>query len=367
MNISSNIPIEKVEVSAYRIPTEQLESDGTLEWDSTTIVITEISAGGNVGVGYTYSHQSAAELIKTKLSKLIINSNAMDISLNWNQMQKAIRNLGRNGIISSAISAVDIALWDLKSKILNIPAVILMGQVHNTAPIYGSGGFTSYSIEKLQQQLNGWAEKNIKRVKMKIGREPSEDIKRVKAAREAIGDDTELMVDANGAYNRKQAIFFANKFEEFEVGWFEEPVSSDDLEGLNLIRNNGPAGMQITAGEYGYDIFYFRKMLEANAIDILQADCTRCGGYTAFLKIANLCESRSIELSAHTAPAIHIHPCCAIIPLRHLEYFYDHTRIEKTFFDGILKPKNGELCPDLSRPGIGFEIKRNDIKKYLIN
>ena len=367
MNNSSDIRIEKVEVSAYKIPTEQRESDGTLEWDSTTIVITEISAGGNSGIGYTYSHQSAAELIKTKLSKLIINSNAMDISLNWNNMQKAIRNLGRPGIVSSAISAVDIALWDLKSKILQIPIVTLMGQVHNAAPIYGSGGFTSYSIEKLQQQLSGWAKKNIKGVKMKIGREPSEDIKRVKAAREAIGNDTELMVDANGAYNRKQAIFFAYKFEEFDVGWFEEPVSSDDLEGLNLIRNNGPAGMQITAGEYGYDIFYFRKMLEANAIDVLQADCTRCGGYTAFLKIANLCESRSIELSAHTAPALHIHPCCAIIPLKHVEYFYDHTRIEKMFFDGIPEPRNGELCPDLSRPGIGFEIKRNDIEKYLIN
>ena len=212
MKNSSEINIDKINVTAYKVPTDQLESDGTLEWDSTTIIITEISAGGKIGLGYTYSHESTADLIKDKLYRIIHESNAMDITQNWNNMYKAIRNIGRPGIVSSAIAAVDIALWDLKAKILELPLVVLMGKVHDSTPIYGSGGFTSYSIKKLQEQLCGWAEKNIKRVKMKIGREPSEDINRVKSVRQTIGKDIELMVDANGAYDRKQALYFADQF-----------------------------------------------------------------------------------------------------------------------------------------------------------
>ena len=361
-----NIKIDNIDVSAYKIPTDQPESDGTLKWNSTTMILIQISAGGKTGLGYTYSHLSAAELIKDKLANVIKEADPMNIPLNWINMHKAIRNIGRAGIVSSAIAAVDIALWDLKARILDIPLVTLMGKVHNSVPIYGSGGFTSYSIKQVQEQLCGWAEKNIKRVKMKIGRHPDEDIKRVKAVYQALGDNIELMVDANGAYDRKQALYFANQFKNFNIGWFEEPVSSDDLEGLNLVRNNSPAGMQITAGEYGYDLFYFRRMLEAGSVDILQADASRCAGYTGFLKAAVLCESRSMEISAHTAPALHMHPCCSVIHLRHAEYFHDHVRIEQIFFDGIPEPVNGELYPDLSRPGNGFELKKNNIQKYLV-
>jgi L-alanine-DL-glutamate epimerase-like enolase superfamily enzyme len=364
---TTKVNIEEVKVSAYKVPTDNPESDGTLKWDSTTVVLTEISAGDKTGLGYTYNHEAAANLISSKLTEVIKNSDAMNTPLIWNNMHKAVRNIGRPGIASSAISAVDIALWDLKSKILDLPLVVLMGQVRSSMPIYGSGGFTSYTVKELQQQLCGWVEKKINRVKMKIGREPSSDIKRVKAVHDVIGNEAELMVDANGAYDRKQALRFAYEFKNFNVGWFEEPVSSDDLEGLNLLRDKGPTGMEIAAGEYGYDIFYFRRMLEAGSVDVLQADATRCGGFSGFLKAAALCESRSMEISAHTAPAIHLHPACAAIPLRHAEYFHDHVRIEKIFFDGIPDPVDGQLYPDLSRSGIGFELKRTDTKKYLIS
>jgi len=203
--------IDEMKVSVYKVPTDQPESDGTLEWNSTTIIIVEISEGNKTGIGYTYSHESAANLINNKLSEVIKNSDAMNISLGWNNMIKSVRNIGMSGIASSAIAAVDIALWDLKARILEIPLVALMGQVHKSTPIYGSGGFTSYSIKKLQAQLSGWVEKNITKVKMKIGRQPSEDIKRVKAASETIGEGIELMVDANGAYDRKQALYFAQQ------------------------------------------------------------------------------------------------------------------------------------------------------------
>jgi L-alanine-DL-glutamate epimerase-like enolase superfamily enzyme len=259
---------------------------------------------------------------------------------------------------------VDTALWDLKARLLNLPLVTLLGAARQAVPIYGSGGFTSYSDPQLQQQLSGWVQQGIPSVKMKIGRDAQADIHRVRVAREAIGSQAELFVDANGAYTRKQALAQAEKFSEFGVTWFEEPVSSDDLPGLRLMRDRGPAGMEIAAGEYGYDTFYFRRMLDAQAVDVLQADATRCGGITGFLRAASVCDASGLPLSAHTAPAIHAHVGCAAPRLRNLEYFHDHVRIEDMFFDGVLQPINGELRPDLSRPGMGIELKQADVQRF---
>jgi L-alanine-DL-glutamate epimerase-like enolase superfamily enzyme len=182
-----------------------------------------------------------------------------------------------------------------------------------------------------------------------------------------IGDRVALFVDANGAYSRKQALALAHRFkDESDVSWFEEPVSSDDLEGLRLIRDQGPPGMDIAAGEYGYDPFYYRRMLDAGAVDILQADATRCGGITGFLNVDALCLARAIPLSSHTAPSLHMHLCCAAHAAKNLEYFHDHERIESLFFDGYLKPENGELRPDVSRPGLGLELRRSSIQRYAV-
>jgi L-alanine-DL-glutamate epimerase-like enolase superfamily enzyme len=283
------------------------------------------------------------------------------------QMVQAIRNLGRPGISSMAIAAVDAALWDLKARLLDVALVTLLGQTRASAPIYGSGGFTSYSRPQLQGQLGGWVAVGIPRVKMKIGREPANDPRRVAEAREAIGPATELFVDANGAYSRKEALALARIFSENSgVTWFEEPVSSDDLEGLHLIRDRAPVGMEIAAGEYGYDLWYFRRMLEAQAVDVLQADATRCAGITGFLRVSALCEARSLPLSSHCGPALHVHACCAVPNFRHMEYFHDHVRIERMFFDGVLTPIEGALHPDLSRPGMGLEFKRADAAPYAV-
>ena len=241
----------------------------------------------------------------------------------------------------------------------------VLGAAREGAPIYGSGGFTSDSLEQLQKQLGDWVASGIPRVKMKVGRQPHDDPVRVAAAREAIGPDAELFVDANGAYSRKEALALAEIFAgDSGVTWFEEPVSSDDLEGLRLIRDRAPAGMDIAAGEYGYDLWYFRRMLEAGAVDVQQADATRCAGITGFMRVAALVEARSMQLSSHCGPSLHVHPCCAVPNFRHMEYFHDHVRIENMFFDGALTPIDGELRPDLSRPGMGLEFKRSDAAAY---
>jgi len=353
-----------VEAHAYTVPTDLPESDGTLEWNSTTLVVVRAHGGNRVGLGYTYADVSTATLIRSLLSETVKSQDAMAPAASWEMMASRTRNLGRPGIVSMAISAVDIALWDLKARLLNLPLVVLIGALRKSVPVYGSGGFTSYSTKQLESQLAGWMEQGITRVKMKIGRDAATDQNRVRAARAAIGRDTQLFVDANGAYSRKQALHQGEAFVTHDVSWFEEPVSSNDLAGLRLLRDRAPSMMEIAAGEYGYDLGYFRCMLAAGAVDVLQADVTRCGGITAFLKVAALCEAYEVPLSAHTAPSVHVHVGCAVSPLRHLEYFHDHVRIENMLFDGVLSPVNGELSPDVSRPGMGLEFKRADAQRF---
>ncbi|HKD82994.1 MAG TPA: enolase C-terminal domain-like protein [Candidatus Angelobacter sp.] len=362
-NHSRIIPVETLQVSCYTVPTDAPESDGTLEWDRTTLVLVEAKAAGKCGLGYTYADTATAFLIQRVLADVVIQNDAMSPPAAYAAMWRTIRNLGRPGICSMGISAVDCALWDLKARLLNVPLVTLLGQVRAGAPIYGSGGFTSYSDQRLAEQLSGWAREGIRSVKMKIGRDTKRAVHRTRLAREAVGPETDLFVDANGAYSRKQALAQAEKFAQFDVGWFEEPVTSDDLEGLRLLRDRAPAGMDIAAGEYGYDIFYFQRMLAAGAVDVQQADITRCGGVTGFLQVASLCQAHNVPLSAHTAPALHAHVVCAVAPFRNLEYFYDHVRIERMLFDGLPQLINGELHPDLSRPGLGLELKRAEAEK----
>jgi L-alanine-DL-glutamate epimerase-like enolase superfamily enzyme len=355
--------IERLSVAAYTVPTDEPESDGTLEWDSTTIVVVEAEAGGRTGLGYTYCDESAATVVDGQLKDVVEGAEPMDVRALWLEMGNQVRNAGRPGIAFCAISAVDQALWDLKARLLDVPLVVLLGAAHDGVPIYGSGGFCSYSLERLREQLGGWAADGIPRVKMKIGREPEHDPARLDAAREAIGDDVELFVDANGAFARKQALAWAERFAlEWGVSWFEEPVSSADFEGLRLLRDHGPAGLEIAAGEYAYVPADFRNLVPN--VDCLQADVTRCGGITGLLSASGLANAHAIDVSAHCAPAISAHAFCAVERRRHLEYFHDHVRVEGMLFDGVPEPDGGVLRPDRSRPGNGLELKRADAERF---
>jgi len=355
--------ITRVRASTFRFPTDAPEADGTIAWDATAMVLVEIEAGGQRGIGYTYAATAAAAVVDDILTKVIVGQDCFALPRLWAAMVAEVRNVGWRGIAACAISAVDVALWDLKARLLDLPLSALFGMEREGVPIYGSGGFTSYSDDRLREQLSGWvARDGCRFVKMKVGAHPAQDIKRVAAAREAIGDAA-LFVDANGAYTRKQALFFAQRFDELDVSWFEEPVSSDDLEGLRFMRDRAPANMEIAAGEYGYEPFYFRRMAQAGAVDVLQADATRCGGYTGFLRAAALADAFQIPLSAHTAPALHLPVCCAAPRLRHIEWFHDHVRIERMVFDGAPVPRHGVIAPAPDRPGHGLVFKQRDAKR----
>jgi L-alanine-DL-glutamate epimerase-like enolase superfamily enzyme len=355
----------RVTASAFDIPTDAPEADGTLAWNSTTLVVVEIEAGDGRGLGYTYSDASIVSLIERKLAEAITGRSVFDIAGANTALWRGIRNLGRSGLVATAISAVDAALWDLKAKLFGVPVVTLLGRCRDSVEIYGSGGFTSYSDEQLCDQLAGWVERDgCRAVKMKIGSEPDRDPDRVKAVRQAIGDAA-LFIDANGAFAAKQALGLAERIADHRVVWFEEPVSSDDLHGLALMRSSGPKGMDIAAGEYGYNLDDFRRLLPV--VDVLQADVTRCGGITGFMRVGALCEGHHTDLSGHCAPALHLHAACAIPRLRHLEWFHDHVRIEDMLFDGAPTPRDGRIAPDLSRPGFGLDFKRRDAERYRVH
>ena len=358
-------PISRLDVSVYRVPTDAPEGDGTFDWDATTLVLVEVAAGATTGLGYTYADAAAGRVIQGTLSKVLAGREAFDIPGAHAAMLREVRNLGRAGVCASAVAAVDCALWDAKARLLDVSLLDLLGAVREDVRVYGSGGFTSYSDAQLRAQLGGWAAQGFRMVKMKLGRAPTTaaELTRVRAAREAIGPDVALFVDANGAFDRKTALGMAERFAEFDVKWFEEPVSSDDLEGLRLLRDRGPAGMAITAGEYGYDTWYFRQMLAAGAVDVLQADATRCLGISGFLAAGALAQAFHVPLSFHCAPTLHAAAACALPGVIHGEYFHDHARIEHLFFDGAPTPVNGALAPDRQRPGLGLEFRRADAEK----
>ncbi len=364
--MAADVAVGPLQAWAYRIPTDAPEADGSFAWTATTLVVVQVEGGGKTGIGYTYSDASLVPLIARTLNKAVQGLDAMDPQAAWRAMRKAVRNLGRDGLVATAISAIDAALWDLKAKLLDLPLARLLGRYRDGIAIYGSGGFTSYDDDQSRTQLSNWVRRDGCRwVKMKIGTHPGQDPHRVAVARRAVGDDIGLFVDANGAFGVKQAIAMARLLaSEQGVSWFEEPVTSDDLAGLRRVRDGVPATLEVAAGEYAYDLTYVRHMLAADAVDVQQADASRCGGITGFLLIAALCEAHHIDLSGHCAPSLHLHAACAAPRFRHLEWFHDHVRIEQMLFDGAPVARDGAIRPDLSRPGLGLEFRFQDAERF---
>ncbi len=358
--------ITAVRAEAFTVATDAPEADGTLAWDKTTIVVVHLEAGGRTGLGYAYTDASVAALIDRTLASRLLGGDAFDIPRANAVLWSAVRNLGRGGLAAHAISALDTALWDLKARLLDLPLARLFGQARARVAIYGSGGFTSYDEARLRDQLAGWVGRDgCAAVKMKVGSNPARDPARMKAAKDAIGGAT-LFVDANGAFTPRDAIAFARRASDYGVAWFEEPVTSDDPEGLAAVRARAPAGMEIAAGEYVHTVDDLRALLDAHAVDVAQADATRCGGYSGFLAMGTLCAAAHRDLSGHCAPALHLPVAASVARLRHLEWFHDHVRIEAMLFDGAPVPRDGAIAPDLSRPGHGLTLKRKDAQAYAV-
>ncbi|GAB3232511.1 enolase C-terminal domain-like protein [Glycomyces halotolerans] len=363
----SDSAVTEIGAAAYRIPTASPEADGTLEWDATTIVVAQVRAGGVQGTGWTYADASCAELIRATLAPVVRGRDVLDPAACWHALQRRVRNLGRPGLVSCAMSALDIALWDACARLLDRPLSRMFGRVHDSVDVYASGGFTTWDDARLADWVaDSTGRRAIPRVKIKIGeswgREIERDLARVALTRETAGADAEVMVDANGGYTQGQARRVGARMREWEVSWFEEPVSSDDLDGLRVVRD--AVECDVAAGEYGYDLAYFTRMLDVRAVDCVQVDLTRCGGCTEWTRIAALAASRNLEVSAHCAPNLSVHLGAATPGFRHIEWFFDHDRIESLLFDGAFDPEGGRVSPPLSEPGHGMAFKGPDAEPY---
>jgi L-alanine-DL-glutamate epimerase-like enolase superfamily enzyme len=359
--------LENIEAAVYVIPTDTPEADGTLAWSETTMVLVSARAGGCVGIGWTYGAAAAAAVVTDVLAAAVLGRRAFDVAGASEAMARAVRNIGRGGVAATAISAVDVALWDLRGRLLGMPVADLLGRVRQHVPAYGSGGFTSYDERQTREQLAGWVERDqIPRVKIKIGQawggDERRDLARVALARQVIGESAELYVDANGAYTTGQAVRVAHQMADHDVTWFEEPVSSEDLAGLAAVRSQ--VLPDVAAGEYSWSLADSARLIDAGAVDCLQLDLTRCGGISEFLRAAALAAAHSMQVSAHCAPTLHAHVGVAVPNVRHIEYFHDHQRIERLLFEGALGAQGRVLTPDPGQPGLGVQLRARDAERY---
>ena len=348
--------IDRLDVGTYTVPTPHPEADGTLRWTATTAVVVHVHAGEATGLGWTYSSAAAATVVAHDLADVVTGRDPADITGAWEAMHRACRNYGTRGLVAQALSAVDIALWDLKAHLRGLPLTTLLGRCRTAVPIYGSGGFTNLDDDQLAEQVNAWCTAGCTAMKIKIGQDWGNnihrDLTRVHKLRELAGDGVELMVDANGAYTRAQARRVGAALDHLGVTWFEEPVSSDDTDGLAALRHT--VRCDVAAGEYIADRYDARRL--APVVDCLQLDATRCGGYSGWLAAASIAAAHNLDVSAHCSPALHVPVAAAIPHLRHIEYFIDHTRLDAHLFDGIPNPAGGELHANMSQPGHGVTL-----------
>lgn len=355
----SGAEVRELRLSSYRVPTAAPEADGTATWEATELLVVEAVAGDQVGLGWSYCAARAVErVVADLLTPVVVGGDALDVPRLWQRMVRTVRNAGRPGLVSMAVAAVDLALWDLKAKLLDLPLDRLLGRCRDRVPCYGSGGFVSLSDDELTAQLRHWVDDlEVTSVKIKVGEgwgsAPERDLARARRAREVVGDAVELFVDANGGYGPGQARRLGRAYDGLGVVWFEEPVSSDDLPTLAGLRRVLRA--DVAAGEYADSVGYAERMCRAEAVDCLQLDVTRCAGITEWLRCAAVAAGHGLQVSGHCAPSLHVAPALAVPNLRHVELFADHERLEPLLFDGVPAVEAGALVPS-DAPGNGFAL-----------
>jgi L-alanine-DL-glutamate epimerase-like enolase superfamily enzyme len=347
----------EVTPGVYRFPTPAEEADGTFAWDATTAVTCTVQMAGYTGLGWTYSSPAAATVISEQLADAVIAGENVDVAGSFTSMRRACRNLGTRGLAMQAISAVDIALWDLKARMLQTPLAHLLGDPGQAVDVYGSGGFTTLSDSELAGQVDDWLAAGCTMMKIKIGErwgaDDRRDLTRVGRLAELAGPGVQLMVDANGGYGRAQARRVGAELDAMGVVWFEEPVSSDDPNGLAGVR--GAVRCDVAAGEYVAEPAEAAAL--SRVVDCLQLDLTRCGGYTGWLRCAAVAQAGHVDVSAHCAPALHVPLSGAVEHLRHLEWFIDHARLEPLLVDGVPQVVDGRVLPS-ETDGHGMTISR---------
>ncbi|MDE2638183.1 MAG: mandelate racemase/muconate lactonizing enzyme family protein [Chloroflexota bacterium] len=321
---------------------------------------------GLEGLGVADGGRAAQALVTDSLKPLLIGQDPLYTEKLWDDMFWRLRGVGRKGLAFSAISAVDTALWDLKAKTFNAPLYKLLGAYTDTVPIYGSGGWTHFSVDELVAEQVAYVERGMKSIKMKVGKDfgksEREDIERLAAVRAAVGDDIEILIDANNGYYAKQAIRMAREFEPYRVGWFEEPVLADDIEGLAAIAR--AIDIPVATGEHEYTKYGFRELIARGGADIVQPDIGRVGGVTEWMKVAQLAQAFNLPVAPHAFQLVHLHVACATPNLRIVEYLGVSEEFDKLVYKEFPQPVNGMWSPYPDKPGLGLELNPDVVRKY---
>ena len=324
---------------------------------------------GFEGLGVAAGIRANRAVIHDTLEPVILGRDPFATEQLWNEMYWRVRGFGRKGVAFQAISAVDIALWDLKAKAFGVPLYRLLGTAHDAVPVYGSGGWTNYSTEELVAEQQGYVNNGHKRVKMKVGkdfgRSEREDIERVAAVRKALGDDIDIYIDANNGYYAKQAIRLSRVFEEYDIGWFEEPVLADDIEGLAAVSN--ATNIPVATGEHEYTKHGIADLIMRKGADIVQPDIGRVGGVTEWMKAAVLADGFNLPVAPHAYALFHLHCAMATPNLKVVEMLGAEENSNKHWFKEVPEQVNGMLKPFSDRPGFGLELDPDTVRNYSID
>ena len=303
-------------------------------------------------------------LIEDLLKPYVIGEDPLNTERIWEQMYWGSLSSGRRGAAISAISAIDIAIWDLKGKILNQPVHKLLGGHRDTVPAYGSSINRNYTQEELIKEATGYVKSGFKMIKMKIGgRDPNEDLERIKLVRETIGLNIDLAVDVNNGWSLKTAIRMAQKIERYDIYWLEEPILADEMD--NLAKLADETSIPIAVGENHYTKWEFKELMEQGAVEIVQADIGKCGGVTEFIKIAAMADAYGLPVCPHGSAYISVPVVAAVPNGLFSEYIQGiHDPMGQVFIDPI-KARNGKVIPS-NKPGFGLELNEEAIERLKV-
>ncbi len=358
--------IKDVRTTLLSVPLNPPIADSThvlhhIQWILVDVFTDNGFVGNSFMLTFDYGPELLRGIVDRELKKLVVGKDPGDISGIWQACYSHCEYIGQSGVAAWGIAAIDIALWDLLGKRLGVPVAQLFGSNRSHVPIYGSGGWLSYSMEELLAEATGYVQRGFSMVKMKVGSpDLKRDIERVREVRKAIGDRVNLMVDANQAFTPHQAVSFARQVEDQNIFWFEEPVSKDDLDGYCQVAFS--TFIPVATGEREYSLGALRDFLVRKGASILQPDALRIGGLSQCMKVAHLAECFNRPLAPHFYKELDIHVLAAIRNGLFLEYF--------AWLDDLLEHpleiSNG-MAKVPTVPGLGIEFKPEAIKEYKVS
>jgi len=359
--------ITEIDTRLYRIPPAVRIQDAiqrVTQWEF--IISTVRTDAGISGTGFAYTNgmggSAIRELVETYLTPLVVGRDPIDVERIWRNCWWELHSLGSAGMTRFALATIDIALWDILAQHAEVPLYRLLGGSRDRISAYASAINMHLDGEPLLDQMRGFLEQGYRAVKMKVGRDnPAEDVERVGSVRRLIGPGKRLMLDVNQAWTAGEAIRRTTLLRPFDPFWLEEPLLADDREGHAHVRQ--VTGVPIAVGETMYTRYEFADFIRARAVDIVQADIIRVGGFTEWMKIAKLAESFNLPVAPHFMMELSIHAVCAVPNGLILEDLKGGSLTDLGILAEPIQVKNGELAPP-ARPGHGIVLNAEAIGRH---